>query len=128
MTVKSLQMAYFGARAPGIPVTGDMSPHFTSRATLYRQRRVDLSLRGLTAPRQGGKRLDEIREPVLGANVFRLTQTAPDCLRVLLQVGGSPFDCAGLGSTDRMRMACKRPGVRVPLAPLLDVPAGQMLR
>src|SRR5215472_10815746 len=47
------------------------------------------------------------REPVLGANVFRLAQTAPDYLRALLQVGGSPFDCAGLGSTDRMRMACK---------------------
>ena len=68
------------------------------------------------------------REPDLGANVFMLGQTAPDCLRALLQVRGSPFDCAGLGSTDRMRMACKRPGVRVPLAPLLDVPAGQMLR
>ena len=65
------------------------------------------------------------REPALGANVFRLDQTAPDCLRVLLQVGGSPFDCAGRGSTDRMRMACKRPGVRVPLAPLSDVSAGQ---
>jgi hypothetical protein len=34
-----------------------------------------------------------------------------------VQVGGSPFDCAGPGSTDRMHMACKRPGVRVPLAP-----------
>ena len=50
--------------------------------------------------------------------MFRLAQTPPDCLGVLLQVGGSPFDCAGLGSTDWMRMACKRPGVRVPLAPL----------
>jgi len=58
----------------------------------------------------------------LGANVFRLAQTAPDCLRALLQVRGSPFDCAGLGSTDRMHMACKRPGVRVPLAPLFFVP------
>ena len=50
--------------------------------------------------------------------MFRLAQTAPDCLRALVQVRGSPFDCAGLGSTDWMRMACKRPGVRVPLAPL----------
>jgi hypothetical protein len=57
-------------------------------------------------------------EPALVANVVILVQTAPDCLRALLQVGGSPFDYAGLGSTDRMRMACKRPGVRVPLAPL----------
>jgi hypothetical protein len=49
--------------------------------------------------------------------VFRLAQTVPDYLGVLVQMGGSPFDCAGRGSTDRMRMACKRPGVRVPLAP-----------
>ena|SRR5437667_3234120 len=44
-----------------------------------------------------------------------------------MQVGGSPFDCAGRGSTDRMRMACKRPGVRVPLAPLPGVSPGQSL-
>jgi hypothetical protein len=50
--------------------------------------------------------------------VFRLAQTLPDYLGVLVLVGGSPFDCAGLGWTDRVRMACKRPGVRVPLAPL----------
>jgi hypothetical protein len=50
--------------------------------------------------------------------VFRFPQTVPDCPGVLVLVGGSPFDCAGLGSTGRMRMACKRPGVRVPLAPL----------
>jgi hypothetical protein len=49
--------------------------------------------------------------------VFRLPQTTSDCLGALMQVEGSPFDCAGLGSTDGMRMACKRPGVRVPLAP-----------
>jgi len=67
----------------------------------------------------GQRGLYEGREPVLGANVFRLAQTAPDYLRALLQVRGSSFDCAGLGSTDWMRMACKRPGVRVPLAPLL---------
>jgi hypothetical protein len=60
-----------------------------------------------------------------GANVFRLAQMASDCLGALVQVGGSPFDCAGLGSTDWMRMACKRPGVRVPLAPHSDVSAGQ---
>lgn len=53
------------------------------------------------------------REPVWGATVFRLPQTVPDRLGVLAQVGGSPFDGAGLGSTDLMRMACKRPGLRV---------------
>ena len=41
-------------------------------------------------------------------------QTVPDGPRVLVQVGGSPFDCAGLGSTDLMRMACKRPGLESP--------------
>jgi len=39
-------------------------------------------------------------EPVWGATVFSLPQTMPDCPGVLTQVGGSPFDCAGLGSTD----------------------------
>jgi hypothetical protein len=43
--------------------------------------------------------------------VFRLAQTVPDYLGVLVQVAGSPFDCAGRGATDRMRMACKRLGV-----------------
>jgi hypothetical protein len=33
---------------------------------------------------------------------------------VLVQVGDSSLDCGGPGSTDRMRLACKRPGVRVP--------------
>ena len=59
--------------------------------------------------------------------MFRFPQTVPDCLRALVQVEGSPLDCAGLGSTDWMRMACKRPGVRVPLAPHSDVLAGQSL-
>src|SRR5215469_16634417 len=68
-------------------------------------------------PRRDGQRAyTGVGEPVLGANVFRLAQTVPDCLGVLVQVGGSPFDCAGLGSTDRMRMACKRPGVSSPLS------------
>ncbi len=44
-------------------------------------------------------------------------QTVPDSLGASLQMGGSPFDSAGLRSTDKIRMACKRPGVRVPLAP-----------
>jgi hypothetical protein len=54
--------------------------------------------------------------------MFRLPQTMPDYLGTLSQVGGYAFDCAGPGSTDWVRMACKRPGVRVPLAPLHDVP------
>jgi hypothetical protein len=44
---------------------------------------------------------------VWGATVVRHCSTVPHCLGVLVQVGGSPFDCAGPGPTDRMRMACK---------------------
>ena len=79
-------------------------------------------LAGLAARGRTGK--GPIREPGarFGTNMFRLNQTALDCLRTLLQVRGSPVDCAGPGSTDRMHMACKRPGVRVPLAPLFFVP------
>jgi hypothetical protein len=46
--------------------------------------------------------------------MFRLAQTLPDHGKALMQVGGSTFDCAGLGSTDQLRVACKRPGFRVP--------------
>ena len=48
------------------------------------------------------------REPVWGANVFRLAQTVPDGVRAFVQVGGSPFDCAGRRPIVRIRMACKR--------------------
>jgi len=34
---------------------------------------------------------------------MRLPPTEPDCPGLLGQVGGSPFDPAGLGSTDRIR-------------------------
>jgi hypothetical protein len=67
-------------------------------------------------------------EPVWGATVFRLCQTVPDGFRALLQVGGSPFDSAGLRSPDGFRMACKRSGVRIPIAPLSDDFPGQSLR
>ena len=59
--------------------------------------------------------------------MFRLCQTVPDGFRALLLVGGSPFDSAGLGSTDGFRMACKRSGVRIPIAPLSQVFPGQSL-
>ena len=61
------------------------------------------------------------REPVLGATVFRLAQTAPDGVRALVQAGGSPFDVAGRRPTGRIRMACKRSAVRARLAPLFFV-------
>jgi hypothetical protein len=57
------------------------------------------------------------REPVLGATVFRLAQTVPDGTRALVQAGGSPFDVARRRPTYRIRMACKRSGVRIPIAP-----------
>jgi len=56
----------------------------------------------------------ELWEPVSGANVPRLAQTASDPLRVLPQVRGSPFDSAGLGSMDLVRFASKGSGVRFP--------------
>ena len=49
--------------------------------------------------------------------MFSLRQTVPDHLRVLLQVGGSPFECAGRRPIVRIRMACKRSAVRARLAP-----------
>src|ERR1022692_4967766 len=55
-------------------------------------------------------------EPVVGANVVRLLQTVPGSRRPFLQVGGSPSDSARLRQTDWLRMACKRSGVRIPIA------------
>jgi hypothetical protein len=49
--------------------------------------------------------------------VFRLPRTPRDVLRPFLQVGGSPFDSVRRRSTYRIRMACKRSGVRIPVAP-----------
>jgi hypothetical protein len=43
--------------------------------------------------------------------------TVPDRPRQLAQVRGSPSDPARRSSTDQIRMACKRSGVRIPLAP-----------
>ena len=48
---------------------------------------------------------------------MRRTQTVADGLGLFVQVEGSPFDPAGLRSTDQIRMACKDSGVRIPLAP-----------
>jgi len=54
----------------------------------------------------------------MGAIVFRHPQTHPDPLRQFLQVSGSPFDSFRRRSTNRIRMACKRSGVRISIAPL----------
>jgi hypothetical protein len=61
----------------------------------------------------------------MGASVFRLPRTPRDVLRPFLQVGDSPFDSVRRRSTYRIRMACKRSGVRIPVAPLRDISAGQ---
>lgn len=49
--------------------------------------------------------------------MFRLAQTVPDGVRALVQAGGFPFDCAGRRPIYRIRMACKRSGVQISLAP-----------
>jgi hypothetical protein len=51
----------------------------------------------------------------------------PDGARALMQVTGSPFDVAGRRPTHRIRMACKRSGVRIPIAPLSQVFPGQSI-
>ena len=56
-----------------------------------------------------------------------LAQTVPDGVRALVQVGGSPSDCAGRRPTYRIRMACKRSAVRARLAPLHGISAAQSL-
>ena len=53
----------------------------------------------------------------MGATVVRQPQTVLDCFRALVQVAGSPPDSAGRRSIGRIRMACKRSGVRISLAP-----------
>jgi hypothetical protein len=53
--------------------------------------------------------------------VVRHPPTVPARPGLLVQVVGSPSDSAGLGSTDLIRMACKRSGVRIPLAPRFSV-------
>jgi len=49
--------------------------------------------------------------------VFRLLPTPHDPIGAFLQVEGSPFDSVRRRSIYRIRMACKRSGVRIPLAP-----------
>jgi hypothetical protein len=53
--------------------------------------------------------------------VLRHPSTVLDYPGLLVQVGGSPFDSARPRSTDRIHMACKRSGVRIPLAPQFSV-------
>jgi hypothetical protein len=53
----------------------------------------------------------------MGANVFGRRQTRRDLLGRFRQVGGSPFDSNRPRQTRRIRMACKRSGVRIPIAP-----------
>src|ERR1039457_7221211 len=71
-----------------------------------------------TGPLSGAERAGE---PETGATVFRHPQTHPDPVRQFPQVNGSPFDSLRRRSTDRIRMACKRSGVRIPIAPLCGV-------
>jgi len=61
----------------------------------------------------------------MGASVFRLPRTPRDVLRPFLQVGDSPFDSVRRRSTYRIRMACKRSGVRIPIAPLCSISPAQ---
>ena len=58
-------------------------------------------------------------EPEKGANVFGLPPTLRDVPGLFAQAGGSPSDSIRPRPTYRMRMACKRSGVRIPIAPLV---------
>jgi hypothetical protein len=53
----------------------------------------------------------------MGANVFRLPPTPCDGPGLLAQAGGSPSDPIRRRRTHEFRMACKRSGVRIPIAP-----------
>ena len=57
------------------------------------------------------------REPETGATVFRHPRTHRDPVRQLLLVSGSLLDSLRRRPTNRIRMACKRSGVRIPIAP-----------
>lgn len=50
-------------------------------------------------------------EPVWGASLLRLTQTEPDGIRALVQVGGLPFDLAGCRPIGLSRSTCVRIGI-----------------
>jgi hypothetical protein len=56
-------------------------------------------------------------EPETGANVFRLPPTLRDVPGLFAQAGDSPSDSIRPRPTYRIRMACKRSGVRIPVAP-----------
>src|SRR5450759_859864 len=78
-----------------------------------------------TGPLSGAERAGE---PETGATVFRHPQTHPDPVRQFPQVSGSPLDSLRRKSTDRIRMACKRSGVRIPIAPLVFLGQSLVLR
>ena len=63
----------------------------------------------------------ELREPAKGANVFRRLSTHRDLLGSFALVRGSPFDSVRLSQTSGTCMACRRSGVRIPLAPRFSV-------
>ena len=56
----------------------------------------------------------EPREPVRGANAFRLTRTRRDSARAFLQVRGSPFDSLRPGQTPGSCLGVKGSRVQIP--------------
>jgi hypothetical protein len=59
----------------------------------------------------------ELREPGTGANAFSRLPTHRDLLGSFALVRGSRFDSGRLPRTCMSYMACRRSGVRIPLAP-----------
>ena len=53
----------------------------------------------------------------MGATVFRWSPTHRDPIRSFALVRGSPIDSGRLSRTSGNCMACRRSGVRIPLAP-----------
>jgi hypothetical protein len=56
-------------------------------------------------------------EPGKGANVFRLSPTPEDAPGLFAQAVGSTSESIRPTQTHRVRTACKRSGVRIPVAP-----------
>jgi hypothetical protein len=63
----------------------------------------------------------EPREPGKGANVFRLPWTHGDALGSFHLARGSLLDSVRPSQTHKNYMACRRSGVRIPLAPPIFV-------
>ena len=61
----------------------------------------------------------------MGANVVRRHATRRDPRGQFAQVSGSPIDSSRLSRTYRTLMACRRSGVRIPLAPLVYFPSSE---